>query len=110
MPTSDSADPQADPTSPGPKRGRIDVGSARKKRKIDDSLIKLAGDLPDRTQLAAVRLTLKGQQGLILKINVGNSIWIANEGESEIILEEGALLSAIIGCVLGVCDGWGRER
>ena len=66
-------------------------------------MTKLADDLPATTQLAAVKLTLKGQQGLIMKINVGNSIWIANEGESEIILEEGALLSAIIGCVLGVC-------
>ena len=108
MPT--SADHQADPKSPNPKRGGTNVGSARKKPKIDDSMTKLAGDLPATTQLAAVKLTLKGQQGLIMKINVGNSIWIANEGESEIILEEGALLSAIIGCVLGVCDGWGRER
>ena len=83
----------AAPVAEENKRKRDEPDTPRKSRKVNPDSIRLTENLPALTELAAVPLNQKGQQGLTMKLHTGNTIWLVNDSKGEICLPEGALLA-----------------
>ena len=83
--TLDGASPtkrgMSEPTQKSPKKARVQTKTT------------LLSEVPDTTVLVRIPLTQKGQNGVEMKVLVGNLIFLINETEMEVLLPSGSVVA-----------------